>query len=268
MLAGLSDAEADELVRINEEKSLCLRAVNSLFPWDWKLADPDVDHGPYYQRADRIFSIMERLHIPYAVFGSGGARSLKADKPDSRETLYAFTKELARIAKTHGVTLLIEPLRHTESNIFNTVPETGDIIRSLGDPDVRLLCDVFHMAEEGTDLSCLPAYMDLTDHCHIAESPKRSIPGSEDSNDLNYNRIFARTLIRCGYDGAVSAECGFGDFRSDAVKALAYMRKIFAVADTVETEAVRDYAEEPVFILPKEGTVLPGISSARCGSSR
>ena len=265
MLAGLSDAERDELAAENEKESLKIRAVNSLFPGDWKLADPDVDHAPYYARAERIFSLMGRLGIPYAVFGSGGARSVIADKPDSRETLYEFVGELGRIAKTHGVTLLIEPLRKSESNVFNTVPETADILRSLGDPDVRLLCDVFHMAEEKTDLSCLPDCLDLTDHCHMAESPKRSYPGAEDSADLNYNKVFAKTLIRCGYDGAVSAECGFRDFKTDAALALAYMRKIFAVARTAETTAVRDYIEEPVFILPKEGTVSPDVASARSG---
>ena len=265
MLAGLSDAEVEELVRENEKDSLRLTAVNSLFPGNWKLADPDEDHAPYLVRADRIFSIMEKLGASYAVFGSGAARSLIAEKENSREALYAFVKDLAHLAKSHRLTLVIEPLRRAESNIFVTVPETGDIIRSLNDPDVRLLYDAFHMAEENTDLSCVREYADLLLHCHIAESPKRSVPGSEDSRDLSYNRRFARELIRSGYDGAVSIECGFGDFRSDAVRGLAYLREIFALAFEADVTPVRNCREEPVYVPVKGGTVPPEVTSARCG---
>lgn len=265
MLAGLSDEEAEELVRENEKDPLRLAAVNSLFPWDWKLADPDADHAPYLARADKIFSVMEKLGASYAVFGSGGARSLIADKENSRETLYTFVKDLARLAKSHHLTLVIEPLRRAESNIFVTVPETGEIIRSLNDPDVRLLYDAFHMAEEGTDLSCVREYADLLDHCHIAESPKRSVPGSDDGKDLSYNRRFARELIRSGYNGAVSIECGFGDFKADAVRGLAYLREIFALCSEADVTPVRDCHEEPVYVPVKGGTVPPDVTSARCG---
>ena len=128
MVAGLSDGEVEELVRENEKDSLGLVAVNSLFPGDWKLADPDADHAPYLARADKIFSVMEKLGASYAVFGSGVARSLIADKESSRETLYGFVKDLAHLAKSHRLTLVIEPLRKAETNIFVTVPEAGEII--------------------------------------------------------------------------------------------------------------------------------------------
>ena len=266
MVAGLSDGEVEELVRENEKDSLGLVAVNSLFPGDWKLADPDADHAPYLARADKIFSVMEKLGASYAVFGSGVARSLIADKESSRETLYGFVKDLAHLAKSHRLTLVIEPLRKAETNIFVTVPEAGEIIRSLNDPDVRLLYDAFHMAEEHTDLSCVREYADLLDHCHMAEAPKRSVPGSEDSRDLSYNRRFARELIRSGYDGAVSIECGFGDFRADAVRGLAYMKELFALAFEADVTPARDCCEEPVYVPVKNGTVPPTVTSARCGN--
>ena len=114
MLCALSGAELDELVLENEKSSLRITAVNSLFPWDWKLADPDADRGPYLERFEKICSAMERLGIPYAVFGSGNARRIQ-DKPRSRETLRSFLVEAADIARAHGVTVLIEPLRKRET---------------------------------------------------------------------------------------------------------------------------------------------------------
>ncbi|MBE6724141.1 MAG: hypothetical protein E7576_02925 [Ruminococcaceae bacterium] len=265
MLAGLSDDEIRELAEENDRDPLGLVAVNSLFPGDWKLAHPDADRTPFYARADRIFGIMEKLGASFAVFGSGGARSLIPEKENSCTALYDFVKELGKLASSHGVTLVIEPLRRAETNVFVTVPEAGDAIREMNDPNVLLLYDSFHMAEEGVDLGAVRNYADLLRHCHIAEAPKRSVPGSEDSGDLSYNRRFARELIRAGYDGAVSIECGFKDFKTDAVRGLAYMKEIFKEITTVEVTPARDCREEPVYIPVKEGAVPPIVTSAKCG---
>jgi len=122
---------------------------------------------------------------------------------------------------------VIEPLRKAETNIFVTVPESGDYVRNLNQPGVKLLYDAFHMAEERTDLSCVCEYADLLRHCHIAEAPRRSRPGAPDSGDLSYNRRFAQELIKAGYSGGVSVECGFTDFAEDIRLAHEYLNKIF-----------------------------------------
>ena len=41
--------------------------------------------------------------------------------------------------------------------------------------------------------------------------------------DKDIERFFAEELKKSGYDGTVSVECGFGDFKTDAIKALAYL---------------------------------------------
>ncbi len=262
MLADLTPEDADWLVEENAKSSLELVAVNSLFPGDWRLADPAADHAPYYERAVKLFTIMQRLGIPYAVFGSGAARSLRENREEGYRTLTDFLGKMASAAAERGITIVIEPLRKAETDVFVTVPETGESVYAMDNEHIRLLYDAFHMAEEGTDLSCVRDYMDLLRHCHIAESPKRSAPGSEDSADLSYNRRFAAELIKGGYQGAVSIECGFRDFKAEAVSSLAYLKEIFAVADTVTCTPARDLVEEPVYLKPERGTVSGDITSA------
>ncbi len=259
MLSALGAQELDELVRENEKSSLGLVAVNSLFPGDWKLADPDADHAPYLERFRKICSAMERLGVPYAVFGSGGARRI-LDKPGSLEALRSFLTDAADIARAHGVTILIEPLRRQETNVFVTVPESGDFVREVGHPNLRLLCDAFHMATEETPPLAAARYLDLVDHCHVAEAPNRTPPGSD--GGTGYLRAFASELLTGGYDGAVSAECGFKNFREDAKSILAYLKKILVKADTVSVVPVRDLIEEPVFLMPETGVVPATITSA------
>ena len=230
MLTGLNEEEKAYLIAENKKSPLNLIAVNSLFPWQWKLADPASDREAYVKHAVGIFDMMQALGVKYAVFGSGSARSILAEvgEETSRETLYDFLHTIAAEAAKRDVEIVIEPLRKCETNVFNTVPESADVVRELNDPNIRLLYDVFHMAEEGTDLDCVVPNLGLVDHCHIAEAPNRSYPGASDSKDLEYNKIFAKELIRGGYNGAVSVECGFKDFKADAKAALAYLKEIFA----------------------------------------
>ena len=262
MLADLTPEDLDYLVEENRRSPLGLVAVNSLFPGNYRLADPHADHTPYYERAVKLFTIMQKLGIPYAVFGSGAARSLRQNRIDGYRTLSVYLNEIARAAADRGVTIVIEPLRRAETDVFVTVPETGESVRAMDDEHIRLLYDAFHMAEEGTDLSSVRDYIDLVRHCHIAEAPKRSAPGSDDSADLSYNRRFAAELIKGGYRGAVSIECGFRDFKAEAVSSLAYLKEIFAEAETVSCTPIRDLTEEPVYLKPERGTIPADVTSA------
>lgn len=230
MLTGLKEDESAYLIEENKKSSLKLTAVNSLFPWQWRLADPDADRDEYAAHIVKLFDIMQALGVKYAVFGSGGARSIRSEvgEEKSRATLYEFLGIMAEEAMKRDLTIVIEPLRKAETNVFVTVPETAAVVRELNNPGIRLLYDVFHMAEEGTSLDCIVPNLDLTYHCHIAEAPNRTRPGAADSKDPEYNKTFAKELIRGGYSGAVSVECGFKDFKTEAVEALAYLKEIFA----------------------------------------
>lgn len=230
MLMGLDDRQRENLFAENEKSPLKILAVNSLFPAEFRLADPLGDTEGYVAYATRLFDIMQNLGAKYAVLGSGAARTIRADTYDYSDGLKNLTKfitEIGKAAEVRGVTVVIEPLRKTETNIFVNVPETGEYVRALSQSGVKLLYDAFHMAEEGTDVSCVCEYADLLRHCHIAESPKRSRPGAPDSADLSYNQSFARELLRSGYSGGVSVECGFTDFVSEIKAAHEYLLEIF-----------------------------------------
>lgn len=230
MMTGLKEEEIAYLVEENKKSSLKLIAVNSLFPWQWRLADPDADRDAYVAHIVKLFDTMQALGVKYAVFGSGAARSIRHEigEEKSREALYDFLRVMAAEAVKRGLVIVIEPLRKAETNVFNTVVESAAVVRELNEPGIRLLYDVFHMAEEGSSLDCIVPNLDLTGHCHIAEAPNRSYPGCSDSSDPEYNRTFAKELIRGGYNGAVSVECGFKDFKAEAKIALDYLREIFA----------------------------------------
>ena len=54
--------------------------------------------------------------------------------------------DLGEHAASHGTIFLYEPLNRYETNLFNRQQDAADWLRTLKTQNVRLLCDLFHMA--------------------------------------------------------------------------------------------------------------------------
>lgn len=230
MLMSLTDEQFAALVRENNRRSLGLVAANSLIPPTLPICTDDADLGALRAYSEKLSCRLEQLGVKLAILGSGQARHIPdgMDKNEGYSRLSRFMNMFAEVAMPHGVRLAIEPLNRFECNVFNTVPESGDFARALGNDGVCLLADSFHMSREGSDPRCVCDYADKLVHCHISEPGSRTYPGSPKSSDLTYNVRFAEALKDMHYDGAVTVECGFDDFNSDAPAALAHLKKIFA----------------------------------------
>ncbi len=270
ILAALTDEEVEYVIAENEKSSLKIVSVNSLFPWQWSLSDPSTDKEEYLVRTRRIFDIMQKLGVHNAIFGSGGARSLKEEVglDVSRATLYDFMRKVADEAEKRDIKLLIEPLNKRETNIFVTVEESCKSIEEIGHPNIHLLYDSFHMAMERTSLDCIKDTISQVYHCHIAEAPNRSYPGSTDSRDFAYNCRYLKELTELGYEGVVSVECGFKDFKTDTVKALAHMKNILSGKAIFQYKAPRALTSEPVYLEAKNGEIPAGTTALVCGDKK
>lgn len=228
-LASLSEEEFDQLVAENQKESLRIRAVNSLFPSTFTLSNPDEQWDDIITYIHKVIDRLARLGIQYAVFGSGGARRVpdSMNRQDALQNLRRVMNAFADYAEPKGVTMVIEPLRQKESNVYNAVLECNEEVRLLNRPGVRLLADSFHMLCENSPAEDVEVCVDTLRHCHIAEGYDRLLPGFFNSGDPNYNKRFADALNRINYTGGVSIECIQQDYILEINKALAYLRSIF-----------------------------------------
>lgn len=229
-LCGFSKEAMAFLKEEDRRDPLKIRAVNGILPATFRLLDPGGQKDEIRAHCETLFCAMERMEIPYAVFGSGGARRIPdgMERAEAEERMETFLRFLSSAAGQHGVTVVIEPLCRGETNLLNTVPESWNAVRRVGSPWLKLLCDTYHMAKEGEAPDVMTPYGEDVLHCHIAESPARSYPGKDDGGDLSYNRRFGEALRKIGYQGGVSAECRFRDFIKESPVACAYMKEIFA----------------------------------------
>ncbi|MEL6106931.1 MAG: sugar phosphate isomerase/epimerase family protein [Planctomycetota bacterium] len=105
-------------------------------------------------------------------------------------------------AKQYGVPLIYEPLNRYETNQCCTVAQGVALLKTLSTSNVKLLCDLFHMNIEETDVAAaLVQGADLVGHIHFVDSNRRPVG----CGHLQFGPIID-ALRSIGYDGYLCAE--------------------------------------------------------------
>lgn len=196
----------DELVRLLAAHGLGLAALGTGAGWvkhKLQLCHADAEHREAARAfIGRIIDVAGGIGAP-AIIGSMQGRG---EGSLSREVAVDFLAdaldELGSRAARHGQVLLYEPLNRYETNLFNRQAEAAEFLRARGIAHVRLLCDLFHMSIEESDIAAaLVAGGDLVGHVHWADSNRLAIGmGHTDP------RPVVAALRRIGYQGHLSAE--------------------------------------------------------------
>jgi hydroxypyruvate isomerase len=111
----------------------------------------------------------------------------------------------ARALARENIELLVEPIndRDMPGFLLNRSADTLALIERVGEPNVKLQYDVYHMQIMEGDLArTLQRELPRIGHVQIADNPGRHEPGS---GEINYPFLFD-WLDRIGYTGWVSAE--------------------------------------------------------------
>ena len=131
-------------------------------------------------------------------------------KQYSQEAMIAnITSTLASLApvlEEAGVTALLEPLCNVGDDAGMSVTHTrvgADIVRAVGSPNVRLLCDVYHMQMmHGNLLQNITANRDIVPYIHLADAPDRHEPGT---GEINFDFLIPQ-IKESGFTGIVCFE--------------------------------------------------------------
>ena len=138
------------------------------------------------------------------VFGSPKQRSSTGGLT-SAEATRNFIDGLAGIvphAAKRGVTILMEALPHSQSDVVHTLDEAAAVVREIDSPGLRTMFDS-HNSEDETEPhdQLIEKYFDIIRHVNVNEMDGRH-PGT---GDYDFVRIF-RELKKLGYAGWVSLE--------------------------------------------------------------
>ena len=138
------------------------------------------------------------------VFGSPKQRS-STGGIGSVEATRNYVSGLAGIAshaEDRGVTILVEALPHSQSDVIHTIAEAAEVVREIDSPGVATMFDS-HNAEDETEPHdrLIERYFDLIRHVHLNEMDG-SHPGSR---TYDFAPVFA-VLEKLQYRGWVSVE--------------------------------------------------------------
>jgi len=222
----LMPAESDSTFAAHRQRldTLGARMISCIIflPGQLRVTGPQTDLDRIMVWAETSFRRARQLGIPTIVLGSGRSRSVPDgfSREQAREQFIALCRQLGPLAARYGVTVVVEALNRAESNFINSLAEGADIVETVAHPNIRLLCDIYHMSREGEPASEIARFGHLIRHVHIAERERRTAPGIAGDNFTPY---FA-ALKAVGYTGCISIEGNFDDFETRAAAALATMK--------------------------------------------
>ena len=226
-IVALSDSDYEELVGRLKHLGLPVPVTFLFIPATIKITGPKLDKEEQMHYVMKAFDRVSRLGAKVVVFGSGPARQVPEgfSHTEAFQQLVEFCKRIGPAARAKNITVAIEAQRKQECNIINNLTEGLELIRRVNDPNIQLIVDFYHMAEEKEDPAIISVAGDHIRHLHMANPQGRAFP--LEWGEYGYASFF-ENLRKIGYDKRISIEARTGDFPREAPKAIAFLRQAFA----------------------------------------
>lgn len=215
------DSEFDPVRETLDSFDIRPEAWNILLPSEMKVVGPEVDLYRIERYLRTAFERIEEVGGEMVVFGSGGARFVPDGFPmdEAHDQLCEALTLAGQVAGAYGITIAVEPLYSKGTNIINNLTQGAALVRRVDHPFVKLLADLYHMMEEGEEVSVIQTLDVEIVHAHTSDT-ERFYPGSGSFP----TREFIEALRAVGYDDRLTIECAWRDFESECPKALEYLR--------------------------------------------
>lgn len=205
----------------------------NVVPNDLLITGPAADRTLQDAHLKRALSRVGRdgLGLKFVVLGSGKARQVPEGFPREKayEQLLDFSRRLADEAQKHGVAVLVQPLRTTDTNLVNTVPEAVELAARVDRPNFHVLVDYSFLVIGKEDTDVVRRAGSRVKHVWMANPNGRGYPMRADEAD--YTEFFA-ALRAIGYKGGLSVHARTDDFAGDAARALTFLRRQVATLAT------------------------------------
>ena len=203
---GVEVIDAEALGKMLDAAGLKLAALGTGAGWvkhRLQLADPD--EGRRQEARQFVRSVIDCAGQfgAAAIIGSmQGPSGQTGDAETARGYLCEALEDGGQHAAQYNVPLISEPLNRYETRQCCTVADGVTMLESLSTDNVRLLCDLFHMNIEESDIAAaLLTGGKWVGHIHFVDSNRRPVG----LGHMQYGPIID-ALRTIGYDGYLCAE--------------------------------------------------------------
>lgn len=200
------ELDVAQLRRVLRQSGLRLAGMGTGAGWlvhKLRLTDPDrAVRRRAVEFASAIVETAGELGAPAIVGSMQGRWEGEVNRERALGWLAEALEALAQRARALGMALMLEPLNRYETNLLNRVGDTLAFLEHLPAPNVKLLCDLFHMnIEEASIADALRLAGPRLGHLHFADSNRLAVGcGHIDIPPIT------QALLSIGYEGYISAE--------------------------------------------------------------
>jgi D-psicose/D-tagatose/L-ribulose 3-epimerase len=164
--------------------------------------------------------------------------------PAGRANAVAVIRDLAREARLSNVDIGLEAVNRYETNLLNTGAQTLRFIDEVGEANVFVHLDTFHMnIEEADCVGVIELCAERLGYFHVNENHR----GYLGSGSIAFSRSF-RALQRIGYDRTIAFEAFSSSVAGDSLGAMvAAWRDVWSDSDDIAEHALvfmrREFAD-------------------------
>ena len=203
-LLGMTEGNIARIRTCLDETGLELTCTTGLaIEQDITSDDPDIRQAgiAYLENAIKTVAALGSPLLSGVIFAPWGKRLMQ-----DRETRWARSvealKNVAPLARNHGVALGIEAINRFETDLINTAEQAVKLANDVAESNVGVLLDSFHMNMEEKDIAnALKNSKDKLLHFHCVEND-RGVPGSGHTPWVT----FFESLRAIDYDGWLTLE--------------------------------------------------------------
>ena len=200
-VADLSQEEFEDLHTYLESRNIECPVMTQLLPKKARIVDQDNAFFQYESFLKEGFLRIRKLNTKLIVLGNAGARNYyEGSETQAMIRLICFCFDVAKLAAEYGITICLEPLNRTQSNIINTLEEAVGVAKIVQMPNFGVVWDYFHYQVEKDNLEALQKNTELLKHCHTADILYRGIPQIQNQTEM------LGFLKKIEYKGNISLE--------------------------------------------------------------
>ena len=182
----MSDAEFQTLAaQLSTHRLRALSGYNPI-PGDLKLVGPDLDRTKQEAHIHHLLARASALTLTYVILKSGASWRVHDGFPadEAFGQLAAFGRHFAAAAAQHGITVLVEPLRGTDSNMITTVAGALGLVNAVNHLSFEMMVDYSFLTIQNEDAAVLLAAGSHLKHGHLVNpAAKRTYPMDDSESD-------------------------------------------------------------------------------------
>jgi sugar phosphate isomerase/epimerase len=182
-------------------------------PGSIKLVDQALNEQLVLGYVDTVMKRASMAGLKIIVLGSGEARRIPAgfDSVQASKQFISISRKMADVAAKYNMTIAMENLNHTETNMILSFREAVKYAKAINHPHFKLTADVYHMLMENEPAEHLLEGKGLLVNVHIAEKEERAYPGKRGTDF----RPYFRAMKEINYSGGIMIECRWGKIEGE-----------------------------------------------------